>query len=635
MRLIKIGIANVSTTVGAVRENAERVVALARELDTAGTTLGVFPEQVLGGYPAEDLVQWRGFVAAQWKALRRVADATRNSSCVFVLGLIVDVEGRLFNVAAVVHRGRVVGLVPKEKLPTYGVFYERRTLSAGAAGLVGMVDGVPFGDQIFQFDALTLAVEVCEDIWSAEGPIGRRCYSGAEVVVNISASPFRIGVLDTRREMLATRSADHQATVVYGNMVGAQDGLVFDGGGFVFQNGRLMLEAPRFREGATETVVDLDRTRRLRIENTTWRGDCEAFLRSRLRVPAVGVETPTADRSGLRYPAPTPENLFLPPATGERRDPRACVLDDLFEALALGTKDYFMKSRAFERIGIALSGGRDSVLTLLVAWRAVRLANPGLEGEALRREMGRRLWAFFMPTESSGSDTRAAAERICADLGASLREVPLGDAVARELDATRAMLDGEPPTSITAQNAQARLRGARMWNWANSARALFLQTSDMSERAVGYVTIGGDLEGALAVIANVPKTVVVALLERLHARFGFEGIALTLGTVPGPELAPQQAAEAELMPFAVLDACVSLHAGEKLAAGELAEALTGLFPDQPADALAAHARRFVDLFSHSIFKWVQAPITLHVGTLDLERERALQLPVIERNEWEG
>ncbi len=463
----------------------------------------------------------------------------------------------------------------------------------------------------------------------------RRTYSGAEMVINLSASPYRIGVLETRREMLATRSADYQSTVVYANMVGGQDSLVFDGGGFVFQNGRPLLEVPRFHEGVTSCVVDLDRTQRLRVENTTWRADCEAFQRTARLVPAVTVDEPTAARTHLRYPAGPDGSFFLPGPLTDAREPRVRVLDDLFEALALGTKDYFAKSGAFERYGIALSGGRDSLLALLVAWRAVRLAHPSLEGETLRRVVAERISAFYMPTEFSAADTRDAAERICAELGVTLREVPLAEAPKRELDATREMLDGAEPTPVTVQNVQARLRGARMWNWANSAHALFLQTSDMSERAVGYVTIGGDLEGALSPIANVPKTMVNALLERLHERFGFEGIALTLGTVASPELAANQSAEAELMPFPVLDACLYLYAGEKLSTPELAQALCSVFPQLPAPMLAAHAARFVELFSRSIFKWVQAPISLHVGSLDLERERALQLPVVQRNEWES
>jgi len=172
-----------------------------------------------------------------------------------------------------------------------------------------------------------------------------------------------------------------------------------------------------------------------------------------------------------------------------------------------------------------------------------------------------------------------------------------------------------------------------MWNWANSSGALFLQTGDMSEKAVGYTTIGGDLEGALSVIANVPKTVVVALLERLFELHGFRGIAETLDTEPGPELAANQEAEDELMPFEVLDACLWLYAGEKLAPAEVARALCSVFPDRDADQLRTWALRFTTLFSRSIYKWVQAPLALHVGSLDLDRERALQLPVVQSDEW--
>lgn len=214
VRLIEIGIANVSTTVGAVRRNAERVIGRAREMTARGATIGALPEPVLGGYPAEDLVQWRGFAAPQWDALPDVARATAEPPTVFVPGLIVDVEGR-------------------------------RTLSAGEPGLARLARGAPFGDNIDRFDAFTLAVEVCEDIWWPDGPMRRRTYSGVEIAINLSASPFR--------------------------------------------------------EDVTTGVVDLDRTQRLDVENTTWRGDREAFLR----------------------PPPTGGNFFLPgPALAARHAER-------------------------------------------------------------------------------------------------------------------------------------------------------------------------------------------------------------------------------------------------------------------------------------------------------------------------
>jgi len=633
MRLIRLALANVNSTVGALATTTDRAVVLAHEMADDGATLGCFPEQMIGGYPAEDLVQWPTFVARQRTELERFARHTATRDTVYVLGLVTAVGGQLFNTAAVVHRGAILGLVPKEKLPTYNVFYERRTLSRGAPALMLDAGGIPLGDMIFAFDAFVLAVEVCEDVWSPDGPMRRRCYSGAELVVNISASPYRVGVVETRREMLATRSADNQATLLYTNAVGGQDGLVFDGGGYVFQNGRLLLDAPRFREGVSTCVIDLDRTVRLRRENTTWRTDYEAYRREHAAVPSIRAPHPTADRRALRYPPPAGGSFVLAPAERDARTPREVDLDDLLEALALGLRDYADKSRAGAVIGVALSGGRDSMLALLVAWHAIRLRHPALGAPALRRAIGAELAAFYMPSRFSGQGPRGAAERICEELGVPLVTLAIDDAFDREVAAVRALLGGREPSPVTLENVQARIRAARMWSWANSAGALFLQTSDMSEKAVGYTTIGGDLEGALSVIANVPKTVVIALLERLHARYGFEGIARTLATAPGPELAADQRAEDELMPFEVLDACLHLYAGEKLAPREVAAVLPSLFPEMDAARLAEHARTFAVRFTRSIYKWVQSPLALHVGSLDLDRERALQLPVIQREEW--
>jgi NAD+ synthase (glutamine-hydrolysing) len=635
MRLIKIGIGNANTTVGAVRANTDRIVRLAREMAAGDVTLGCFSEQAIGGYPTEDLIQWRAFVTEQRRGLERLARELSDAPTVYVVGLTVPIGAQLFNTAAVVHRGGILGFVAKEKLPTYSVFYERRTFSRGGAGMRFDAEGVPLADQIFRFGFGLVAVEVCEDGWSPDGPMRRRCYTGAEVVVNLSASPFRAGIVSTRSEMLATRSADNQAVLVYANQVGGQDGLIFDGGGYIFQNGRLVLDAPRFREGVATSVVDLDRTIRLRMENTTWRSDCEAYQRQPSPVAIVESPHETADRSGLTYPAPEGGSFFLPEGGSHIVNERDDALDDLFEALALGTKDYFEKTGAFRCFGLALSGGRDSMLTLLVAWRAVQLLRGVTSGPDLRAATGELIQAFYMPTRFSATDTHKAAELLANELGVTLQTVPLGEAWERELDVTGEMLGGAEPTPLTRQNVQARLRSLRMWNWANSSGALFLQTGDMSEKAVGYTTIGGDLEGALSVIANVPKTVVIALLARLEARFGFKGIAATLATAPSPELAEAQSAEAELMPFPVLDACLHLYAAEKLAPDEVAHALADLMPHVPEETLAAWAARFATLFTHSIYKWVQSPLALHVGSLDLDRERALQLPVVQRNEWNG
>ena len=634
VRLIKIGLASVNTIVGATTSNTDQVIAAAHQMADEKVTVGCFSEQVIGGYPPEDLIQWRGFVAEQRRQLERIASATQQLDTVLVVGLTVAVGGQLFNTAAVVHGGRILGpraegkaadlqhllrrphVLARQRLPATrrqrsaprGPYIRVRVRAPGGGGLRGCVVAR-------RTHATTLLL---------------RCRAGHQYL-RFSLSCRHPG------------NPPRDAGYALGRQSG--DACLFERGRCP---GRLYLRWRRlrpFRTGAAScwrlvfarawraASWILIEPRRLRTENTTWRRDCEEFLEESLPVPILASEARVADGSELAYPFPEDRSFFLPPMSAERERTPVRVLDDLYDALALGAKDYFSKTGCFERFGVALSGGRDSLLTLLIAWRAVQMLTEHESGSDLRAATTRLIQAFYMPSRYSTDGTRNAAAVICDEIGVDLRTLAIDDAFDRELSATREMLAGEDLTDLTEQNIQARIRAQRMWNWANSSGALFLQTGDMSERAVGYTTIGGDLEGALSVIANVPKTVVVALLERLLERYGFEGIRQTLATEPGPELAHQQEAEAELMPFPVLDACLYLYAGEKLSPAEIQRALTAIFPEHDDETLGAWARRFALLFTRSIYKWVQSPLSLHVGSLDLDRERALQLPVVQRNEW--
>ncbi len=629
MRLIKIGLGTIDSTVGAVDANADQVVAVAQAMAAEAVTVGLFPEQVIGGYQPEDLVQWQGFVERQWDALVSVAARTAEMPMVLVVGVVIDHQGLHYNCAAVLAGGVIRALVPKEKLPNYNVFYEQRTMSRGMPLALDEHRGVPFGDLVLAFDFGVLGVEVCEDIWSAEGPMRRRTYAGAELICNISASPFRVGVFQTRRELISTRAADNQCTVAYTNLIGSNDGLIFDGGGWVNQNGKIMLEAPRFERGFTATVVDLDRTLRLRAENTTWREDRHTYLEQfdvpdTLEIPAEEFST-EAQRATLAYPVPAQRSFFLP-ASYPVVTARQHLCEEILDALALGVGDYFEKNRVFKLIGISLSGGRDSLLTLLIAHRYASKVRPDDPGSLIR--------AFYQPSRFSSDETRIAAQTICADLGVPLTVASIDDAFEREMKAAEMMLDvGQTLTPITQQNIQARIRAQRMWNWSNSAAGLFLQTGNMTEKAVGYTTVGGDLMGALAVLANVPKTVVMYLLDYLLETRGYPGIAAVLKKPAGPELAPNQSGEDELMPFQVLDACFYLFAGEKMTPADVEIVVAEMFPDLSRETVNGHVTKFVRLFLQSIYKWVQSPLSLHIGNLDLERERSLQLPVVTSSEW--
>lgn len=634
MDLLRIALANINTTVGAVTSNVDKAVAACEAAARDSASIVALPEQAIGGYVQEDLVQWRRFVDAQWTALERFAHETRSLDLTTAVGLTVEHDARLYSAAALVRKGEVLGVVPKEKLPSYHVFYEGRTLARGEPGDVGVLHGVPFGDLIFDLGNVRVALEICEDMWSPDGPMRRRCFAGAELVLSLSASPFRVGMVETRRELVATRSADNETTVAYVNLVGGNDGLVFDGGSFVAQNGRMLSVGERFESTVSSITIDLDRTRRLRFENSTWREDAARHREAARAVRLIDARGAQNDRKHLVYPRP-PGGSFFIPAPEARATARDRFANDVLDALAIGTIDYFDKTRAFSSIGVSLSGGRDSLLSLLIAARAFdrRLGDaPTSEKLRARRD---HLRAFFMPSRFTSETTRRAAHQAAQDLGIELIESNIDVAFDRELEATTAMLgSADRVTPLTRQNIQARVRAARMWAWANSERGLFVQTSNMSEKAVGYTTIGGDMEGALSVIANVPKTVVTFLLEHLAKETGYASIPLTLSVPASAELADDMEDERDLMPFEVLDACFALYAGEKMSIAETTQALRAIFPDRDPNQLSSWSEKFGRLFTASIYKWVQTPLSLHIGHLDLERERALQLPVVQSREWD-
>jgi NAD+ synthase (glutamine-hydrolysing) len=248
-----------------------------------------------------------------------------------------------------------------------------------------------------------------------------------------------------------------------------------------------------------------------------------------------------------------------------------------------------------------------------------------------------------MPSKFNSNTTQDISRDICNRFGVTFMEVPIQEAVDREIEAVQATLpvnyDFNPKTNRdwrqTLQNNQARIRGMRMWNWSNAQRGFWLQTSNMSEKAVGYTTIGGDMMGCYSLIANMPKTVVIALLTHMKDNLpGYEFLDNLLKTEASAELEDDQADEKDLMPFPVLDACINLFAGMKLMPVEVYTRVCEQFDSKYTKLqLLIWVRRFINLFMHSIYKWVQCPESTHIGSLDLDRERALQLQVVHSMSW--
>lgn len=574
---MRLGLANLNPTVGAIRSNADSVIAAAREFEAQNCDIAVFSEMVLGGYPAEDLVLWPTFVEQQWEELLRIAGEFRGTRMYLAVGVAVAREGHVYNCAALLRYGKILGIVPKQELPTYNIFYEARTLTAGKRGERGEHRGYPFGDLLFDTPFGRIALEICEDLWVRGGPLLSHVKRGSQLSINLSASPWRNGVVEARRELLKNRSLAAGIPLVYVNQVGGNDGLVFDGSSLIARNGELLFESPRWVE--QRAVVELTPD-----------------------TPAV-----------------------IPNATD--------FFGDIISALTLGVSDYYRKTGAFEKLGIALSGGKDSALVLLLACDVAK---------QLGKTPRDFIHAFSLPTHFNSAATRNVARELAAELGVSFREDSIEEACVREREAVQRMCGVASLSPLTEQNIQARVRAQRMWNWSNQAHGLWLQTGNMSEKSVGYTTIGGDLSGGYAPIANVPKTIVTALIAHYQQQLQSRALAELLKLKPSAELADNQEDERDLMPYPVLDACFELFAGHKLRLPEVLARLQEQFSDEelrrldPAyqpGQLREWVKKFARLFILSIYKWVQAPQSVHVSDLDLDRERAFQLPVVQSLEW--
>ena len=430
---------------------------------------------------------------------------------------------------------KIWGLVPKEQLPTYSVFYEGRTSDRGHLFVRTSCTGRS-RSAISYFGLISewLPPRSARTPGAPDGPMRRRTLfrrrAGGESLGR-PRSVLACTPLEGKcwRLVRLTGNAPWRTPMPWARTTGLSSTAADSS----FRTASTFWTLPGFAKALRALSWILDRTLRLRAENTTWRTDRQQFASSHPLVPTIEVprERFSTQREGLPYPVPLEASFFLP--TSEPLRPRRQVYcEELLDALALGVGDYFEKNRVFRSIGIALSGGRDSLLTLLIAHRYASKVRPPNPGSLLN--------AFYMPSRFSSEGTRTAAESVCRELGVPFQVVPIEDAFNVELAAARSMLsEGEALSPLAEQNIQARIRGQRMWTWSNSTGALFLQTGNMSERAVGYTTIGGDLMGALAVIANVPKTVVMYLLDYLQETLRSEGIRQVLSRPAGPEARAQ------------------------------------------------------------------------------------------------
>jgi NAD+ synthase (glutamine-hydrolysing) len=525
MARLRVALGQINTHVGDLDGNVERVLAALHEAEANTCDLLVLPELALSGYPPEDLLLKPRFVADNRAALDQVARAT--NACAVVVGF-VDATRDLHNAAAVCAFGRVQAVYHKRLLPNYAVFDEQRYFAPGTGRPpLLLVGGVRVG------------VSICEDAFSPTGPIAMLAAGGAELVVNINASPYYAGRLPERERMLATRAADASCALVYVNQVGGQDELVFDGASMVFDAaGELLARAPQFEETTTVCDLDVQPVFRKRLLDPRGRDVSEPLDVTEL------TRTPTARRGD--------DDPFRRPVITEPLPSRR----EVYEALVVGTRDYVRKN-GFSDVVVGLSGGIDSSLVAVIA------------ADALGPE---HVHGVLMPSRYSSDHSLEDAQKLCAELGIDHRVIPIEPAHSALLDMLAPSFEGLEP-DITEENLQSRIRGLVLMALSNKFPGwMVLTTGNKSEMAVGYSTLYGDTAGGYAVIKDVPKTLVYALAGDRNERAERAVIPeRVLSKPPSAELRPDQRDDQSLPPYEVLDPILEAYVEDDRTRAELVE----------------------------------------------------------------
>ena len=527
---LRVAAAQLNTVVGDLSGNVDRVLGALAAAESASADLCVVPELAIPGYPPEDLLLKPGFVADNVAALEKVAAATQQ--CAIVVGYVgatPDGSG-LANAAAICAGGRVAGIYRKHFLPNYGVFDERRWFVPS--------DETP---TLFGVAGAWVGISVCEDVWLPAGPVARQGRAGADVVVNLNASPYNRGRRHERVAMLTERVVEAGCAIVYVNQVGGQDELVFDGDSLVMgRDGTLLANGVQFERDLV--IVDLP------IPPSS----------DQTAGPALPRVVVTEPRAGERSAVPPPP--VVAPVSDEA---------EVYAALVLGTRDYVGKND-FTDVVIGLSGGIDSSLVAAVAVDAL---GP------------RRVHGISMPSRYSSEGSRHDAEILAQRLGIDLRVIGIEEAHVA-MTAMLADVLGREPAGLTDENLQSRLRGVLLMGISNARGWMVLTTGNKSEMATGYSTLYGDSAGGFAVIKDVPKTLVYQLCRYRNTRAVLDALPApipdsVLDKPPSAELRPDQRDDQSLPSYEELDPVLQGYVeGDRTAADLVADGFAPAVVDQ-------------------------------------------------------
>ncbi len=514
---LRIALAQINTVVGDFAGNQKRILNAVDRARRFGADLVAFPELTVTGYPPEDLLLRHSFVAQAERVVHELAPQIKDVTA--IVGFPERRNGHLYNAAAVIADGYVATTYQKIHLPNYGVFDEKRYFEPGDEPVVLQLNGVNVG------------INICEDIWFPDVAAVQALKGDAELLLNISASPYHAGKRKVRQELVTSRARDNWVWVAMVNLVGGQDELVFDGNSVVADfTGKPYTGGKSFEEDLILFDVDADAVQRARRLDPQFASLSEGYD-APMSLRVVKLQNREAPKKKPPLEIRSPEEL----APGE--------LEEIYGALVLGVRDYVHKN-GFDKVVLGLSGGIDSALTAAIAVDALGSDN---------------VMGVTMPSQFSSTGSVADSEKLARNLGIRFEQVPIREIFDQYLNVLEPHFRGLPP-DITEENLQARIRGNLLMAFANKFNWIVLSTGNKSELSVGYCTIYGDMVGGFAVLKDVPKTLVYRLAHYRNQRAGYDLIPEAILTKPpSAELRPNQKDQDTLPPYEILDPIIEAY----------------------------------------------------------------------------
>jgi NAD+ synthase (glutamine-hydrolysing) len=592
MMTFRLAMVQMNAVVGDLEGNVRAICRWIREAKKAKADVVVFPELAVCGYPPEDLLLMPKFLLDISRMRDRVAKAT--SGIMAVVGSVVEPSHLMhrpihepmpekrkpFNAAWVLANGAMKGAYAKCKLPNYGVFDEERYFQPGKTS------------PVYCLGPLRIGINICEDIWFADGPASMQASSGgAHVIVNINASPYHVGKTQRREDMLAARAKGNGVIVSYTNMVGGQDELVFDGNSLVLDsNGKFLSKAKAFEEDFLLTDFHIPSNRRGRSQVFDPVAGSKADA---VRIPRIRIGWTPARRNST---APCASTMAAPIEEAE----------EIYRALVLGVRDYVRKN-AFSKVLVGISGGIDSALTAVIARDAVGASS---------------VMGVTMPSPYTSQESRRDSRQLGKNLGIGLLNLSITKVFKVFLRLLREPFQGYQ-ADTTEENLQARIRGTLLMALSNKFGYLVLTTGNKSEMSVGYATLYGDMAGGFAVIKDVPKTKVYQL-SRWRSEYrgsSFDKVIIPERIqvrAPSAELKPDQTDQDSLPSYSVLDAILQAYVEENYSRSRIVK--MGYEPHV--------VRTVMNMVDHSEYKRRQAPVGIKITPRALGKDR--RMPITNR-----